>query len=106
MRVRDDQIRELLDAETLDDVALHRNLRDIRHINVLLGWTHFTTQAVANAVKGKSQFSLLDVASGSADIPLSIAQWATRSGIRADIVASDLSSQIVSIARKETSNAR
>lgn len=106
MRVRDDQIRELLDAETIDEVALRRNLRDIRHINALLGWTNFTTQAVANVVKGRAQFSLLDVASGSADIPLSIARWATRSGIRADIVASDLSAQIVAIAHAETANTR
>lgn len=106
MRVRDATILEMLDAAQLDDADLAANLRDIRRINALLGWTAFTTRAIARAVRtsGKAEFSLLDVACGSADMPLAIAHWASTAGIAAQIVASDLSPQIVRIATKQTAH--
>jgi ubiquinone/menaquinone biosynthesis C-methylase UbiE len=106
-RVRDAEITEWLDAETMDDAALRRNLGDIRRINWLLGWTAFTVRGVARQVKeiakitGRREFSLLDVASGSADIPLAIARWAERAGYKARIVATDISPQIVAVARDQ-----
>ncbi len=103
MYVRDDAIRELLDGGPWDDGTLRRNLRDIRRINGLLGWRAAVVRGVAREVRavGLGPFSLLDVASGSADIPAAIARWAVRSGIPARITASDLSPQIVAIARAE-----
>jgi len=53
MRTRDAELRELLDAQTLDDAALRRNLRDIRLINRLLGWTAFTVREVARHVRSR-----------------------------------------------------
>ena len=53
MRTRDAGLRELLDAETRDDAALRRNLRDIRLINRLLGWTAFTVPEVARHVRSR-----------------------------------------------------
>jgi 2-polyprenyl-3-methyl-5-hydroxy-6-metoxy-1,4-benzoquinol methylase len=106
-RVRDAAITEWLDAETMDDAALRRNLADIRRINGLLGWTAFTVRGVARQAKaiskitGKREFSLLDVASGSADIPLAIARWAERAGYDTRIVATDISPQIVAVAREQ-----
>ena len=101
MRTRDAEIRELLDAERFDAQALARNLRDIRHINALLGWTSYTVRAVAGTVQEQRlrSFSLLDVASGSADMPLAIARWAARKHIAAHIVATDISAEIVAVAR-------
>jgi len=109
MRVRDAELRELLDAETLDEAELRRNLADIRRINWLLGWTAFTVGAVARHARAlahqtadeRTAFSLLDVASGSADIPLAIARWAGRAGLDAHIVATDISPQIVAIAAEQ-----
>jgi ubiquinone/menaquinone biosynthesis C-methylase UbiE len=109
MRVRDAEVRELLDAETLDDAALRKNLADIRRINALLGWTAFTARTALGEARamahpnadGRHSFSLLDVASGSADIPLAIAHSAARAGLDARIVATDLSPQIVAIAREQ-----
>src|SRR5579884_3896956 len=85
LRARDDDATELLDAEAGDPAALRDNLRDIRHINALLGWTSFTRRSVARHVRqhGLASFSLLDVASGSADIPLAVAHWAEHAGVTA-----------------------
>ncbi len=103
VRARDDALRELLDADTLDQASLERNLRDIRRINGLLGWRAFAVQAVAKEVRalGGDSFSLIDVACGSADIPLAVKRWADRDRRTAHIVASDISPQIVAIARQE-----
>jgi ubiquinone/menaquinone biosynthesis C-methylase UbiE len=109
-RVRDAAISEWLDAETMDDAALRRNLGDIRRINWLLGWTAFTVRGVARQAEaiakatGKREFSLFDVASGSADIPLAIARWAERAGYTARIVATDISPQIVAVAREQAAD--
>ena len=104
LATRDDQIRELLDAATLDDAALRRNLRDIRRINALLGWTRFAVRALGHDIRAHHPqgFSLIDVAAGSADIPLALARWAARAGIAARIVATDLAPQIVRIATEQT----
>ncbi len=103
MPTRDNAIREWLDAPEIDADALRLNLRDIRRINFLLGWTAFATRFVARQVRGRHlrAFSLLDVASGSADIPLAIARWAERAGISAQIAASDINPAIVAVAREQ-----
>jgi ubiquinone/menaquinone biosynthesis C-methylase UbiE len=46
-------------------------------------------------------FSLLDVASGSADMPLAVARRAARADIPARIVATDINPQIVAVARRQ-----
>jgi ubiquinone/menaquinone biosynthesis C-methylase UbiE len=104
MRARDADVRELLDAEAMDAAALRRNLRDIRQINALLGWRAYTVRAVARHVRALElqRFSLLDVASGSADMPLAVAHWAQRAGISARIVATDINPAIVAAAREYT----
>lgn len=109
MRARDDQLRELLDADTLDEPALRRNLADIRRINLLLAWTAFTAREVEHAARelarwgddGRPTYSLLDVACGSADIPLAIARRAARKGVKAHVTATDISPQIVAIAAEQ-----
>jgi SAM-dependent methyltransferase len=103
MRERDMQIRERLDASDIEPAALRANLRDIRRINAILGWTAFTTCTVARHVRAQklSAFALLDVASGSADIPLAIARWSRRAGVTAQIVATDINPAIVAIAREQ-----
>jgi 2-polyprenyl-3-methyl-5-hydroxy-6-metoxy-1,4-benzoquinol methylase len=104
LATRDAQVREWLDEATLDDAALRRNLRDIRRINALLGWTSFAVREIGREVLARHRdgFALLDVATGSADIPLALARWAAHRGIPARIVATDLSPQIVRIATQET----
>src|SRR6185312_7020952 len=72
-------------------------------INAVLGWRAYTVHRVARHVRARSlrAFSLVDVASGSADMPLAIARWAARADVAAQIVATDLSPQIVDIATQQ-----
>lgn len=102
MRVRDAEIRELMDIPSLTPDELRRCLRDLRFINAVLGWKRFTVAQVARAVQmsGARSFSLLDIASGSADIPLAIGAWAQHNNIVAHIVATDLSEGTLAVARE------
>lgn len=99
---RDAAVTEWLDAEQMDSGDLERNLRDIRHINAALGWTAFTTRAVLGVLRAQPRraWSLLDVASGSADIPVAIARAARRAGIALRVTVTDRSPQIVEVARE------
>jgi 2-polyprenyl-3-methyl-5-hydroxy-6-metoxy-1,4-benzoquinol methylase len=101
LRTRDNTIEELLDAPVADERLLARNLRDIRRINRLLGWTSLAVEQVRQIIARQrlASFSLLDVATGSADIPVAIARWAERQGLQASITATDLSEQILTSAR-------
>ncbi len=101
-QARDAAATEWLDADQMDGRDLERNLRDIRHINAALGWTAFTTHAVMGVLRTQPRraWTLLDVASGSADIPIAIAQAAQRAGISLRVTVTDRSPQIVAIARE------
>jgi 2-polyprenyl-3-methyl-5-hydroxy-6-metoxy-1,4-benzoquinol methylase len=102
-QLRDGALTEWLDGTSIGEGALRRNLRDIRRINALLGWTAAATRAVAAITQTEPcrAWTLLDVASGSADIPSAIARWARRSGTPLTVTASDINPQIVTIARQE-----
>ena len=101
-QARDDTATEWLDAEQMDSRDLERTLRDIRHINAALGWTTFTTRAVMGLLRTQPRraWTLLDVASGSADIPIAIARAAQRAAIDLRITVTDRSPQIVEVARE------
>lgn len=98
---RNTTAHEQMDALDADPDSLRRSLCDIRRLNALLGWTIFTTRAVGAYVRsrGMSDFTLLDVACGSADIPRSIARWSARHDIRAHIVATDYHPVMLAAAR-------
>ena len=53
-------------------------------------------------IAGSNSFTLLDIATGSADIPVAIVQWARKKGIRVAITAVDINPQTVEVARKRT----
>jgi len=99
---RDDAVREWLDASSFETKAIEENLRDIRFINHVLGWTAFTTRQVLSVARalGPVEVRVLDIASGSADIPLAVVRQARRAGINLTVVVSDISPQIVEAARR------
>jgi SAM-dependent methyltransferase len=93
---------ELMDAETIDPVELAGNLRDIRRVNRLLGGTAIILRhlpVILATIPGTQSVSLLDLATGSADIPVAVSRWAKRTGQALSIVASDASAEMLSAAR-------
>jgi 2-polyprenyl-3-methyl-5-hydroxy-6-metoxy-1,4-benzoquinol methylase len=79
-------------------------LEDLTLVNHYLGngravLKHLAAMNVETADEG---FTVLDVATGTADIPVTIAKWARRAGIRVGITAVDLDPLIINIARKRS----
>jgi 2-polyprenyl-3-methyl-5-hydroxy-6-metoxy-1,4-benzoquinol methylase len=103
LRTRNADLHEYMDESALSREELRRVLRDLRHINALLGWRRLAVRRVRRLVhaRGLSSFALLDVASGAADIPLAIARWAARAGVPARIVATDFLDTIVAVAHEQ-----
>lgn len=103
LATRDDDTQEWMDAEDSDPAELAGALVDLRRINAVLRWTPFTVATVARVVRehGLCAFSLLDVASGSADMPQAIAHWARHARIPARIVATDVNATVVDAARAQ-----
>ncbi|HLZ24796.1 MAG TPA: methyltransferase domain-containing protein [Ktedonobacterales bacterium] len=102
LRARDADVREMMDEPQVDAGALRHSLRDLRRINGLLGWRRMVVRTVARTVEARGSrgsFSLVDVASGSGDMPLAVARWARRRGITARIVVTDVNPEIVMAAR-------
>jgi SAM-dependent methyltransferase len=90
------------DSYTFDE--LDGNLSDLALVNTYLEngravFKHLAAMAAGTAGEG---FTVLDVATGSADIPIAIAKWARQAGIRVGITAIDHNGMSVSIARKRS----
>lgn len=91
---------ELLDGPLDDAAAVAGNLRDLRRINRLLGGTAISTAAVTElAGDPPLAVSLLDVGTGSADIPLELVRRLRAQGRAAGAVAVDSRAEIVELAR-------
>jgi ubiquinone/menaquinone biosynthesis C-methylase UbiE len=101
---RDEASRELLDAPELEPVALRENLRDIRRVNRLAGGVSVILRALPDLVwrlPEDSVVTLLDLATGSGDIPLAVAAWMKRSGRCLAMTVSDISPQILCEAQRQ-----
>lgn len=94
---------ELLDAPDHHAWELAANLRDIRLVNRLAGGSatilHYLPALIGETSQNRP-LSLLDLATGSGDIPLAVADWAARGGVTLEITASDASPQILAEARR------
>lgn len=92
---------ELLDGPDLDATELAANFRDIQRVNRLLGGTatviRHLPRLLAATPPGRPA-TILDLATGTADIPLAIASWAQRRSIPVTIVASDASEDVLALA--------
>lgn len=98
---------ELMDETDLDPIELAVNFRDIRRVNRLLGGTTTTLRHLPELLTGLPAdqiITVLDLATGSADIPIALADWAARHGRRFEITASDVSDDILAIAREHLSS--
>lgn len=94
---------ELLDEPGIDAGELRENFRDIRRVNRFFGGTstvlaHFP--GLIASVPAKRTITVLDLATGSADIPLALGRWAAANGRSLAITASDVSEEILAEAER------
>src|SRR5438046_7721471 len=102
-------VKELLDmpgeASAHD---LRHTLRDIRRANIFgLGtWVvkHHLQRLSADFPK-EGTLRVLDLATGSADIPEELCRWATEQGLHISILATDISAEILEVARARIARA-
>ena len=96
---------ELMDEKIEDMAELTQNFRDIERVNGLLGGTAIILKHLPSLlarVPSGREATILDLATGSADIPIAIARWAKRQNRDISIVASDYSPEILGLARDQT----
>lgn len=95
---------ELLDDSAHDRGELAANLRDIRRVNKLLGGTSTILRHLPRLlapIPPERPVTLLDLATGSGDIPLAVARWTSKRNLPLTIVASDYSDDILTVARDQ-----
>jgi ubiquinone/menaquinone biosynthesis C-methylase UbiE len=83
---------EWMDAPDADPATLHRSLRFIRRINALLGYTRATLwhlERFSRNWKHGEKIRMIDLATGSGDVPRAILRWADARGFNVQIVAVD-----------------
>ncbi len=96
-------LREFMDEPDILPRDLQSNLRFIRWVNRRLGGT----RAVLNHLRAWSvrwprsgrPIRIVDVATGSADIPEAILTWSSRHGLNVEILALDIHAGTLAIAR-------
>ncbi len=90
---------ELLDSPASISSEIAENLADIRRMNVRFGGTALAIRCLLQIVAGRPAVTLLDVATGSADVPLAQLKWAERAGFQLQVTAIDVSREVLSEAR-------
>jgi ubiquinone/menaquinone biosynthesis C-methylase UbiE len=95
-------VHEFLDGDLDDPVTLRRNLRDLQRVNRLSGGTALSRRAIASLVPATGSFSVLDVGTGAADIPVALLAEARRAGRRVNVTATDSREEVLDAARALT----
>lgn len=94
---------ELLDGDDLDPAELAANLDDICRVNRLAGGAATVLRHLPGLVcrvpRGRP-VEILDLATGSADIPRAVLAWATRNGRSLHLTVSDRSPAMLEAARQ------
>ena len=93
---------EWMDAPDANPRQVQQSLRFIRRINSVLGYTRATLwhlERMTRDLPADARITLIDFATGSADIPLAILRWADRRGLDIHVVGVDRNPQIVGAAR-------
>lgn len=93
---------EQMDAEELDPATYAAILNDLAQVNRLILSSRPTLRFLGDALAGRKRFRLLDVGFGQGDMLRSIARWATRQGIVAELVGVDLNPRSEAVARAAT----
>lgn len=101
-----DGAAELLDAPGHDLPELEQSLDHVAEVNRLLGGRRAAWLALRPLLSPDRTTTILDIGTGSADIPLSIARRARRAGLPVLIIATDVHDQMLEIATARTGGAQ
>jgi SAM-dependent methyltransferase len=100
---------EWMDEPGVDPAELERALGFIRGVNRWLGYTratiHHLEQFSRNWKRGE-RVTIVDLATGSADIPRAILEWSTRRGFDVHVVGVDLHERTAHLAAVENVDPR
>lgn len=92
---------ELLDQPGNDPAVLAGNLADLRRVNRWLGGVRLTIaglDVLTSDLRPGDSLRVIDVATGGADIPVAVSKWAELRGLRAHILATDRSAEVLRLA--------
>ncbi len=88
-----------MDGDGFSADELTTNFRDIQRVNRWFGGTSAILGALPGLVPpGATTVSLLDLATGVADIPIAVERWCEARGYDVNITATDVSPQILALA--------
>jgi ubiquinone/menaquinone biosynthesis C-methylase UbiE len=104
MRQRLEHASELLDEPRHDARELEQSLRHVAQVNRLLGGSRAAWLALLPLLTDARTTTILDVGTGSADIPLYLARRARRRGLPVRIVATDVHPQMRHLARRRVAD--
>lgn len=93
---------EQMDADDLDPAVYSDVLHDLAQVNSVTMARRPTLGFLGRATKGMSRFRLLDVGFGDGDMLRTIALWAARRGIEAELIGVDLNPRSLAAARSRT----
>jgi ubiquinone/menaquinone biosynthesis C-methylase UbiE len=93
---------ELMDHPEVDPAQLEHGLADLRWVNRWLGGTRSVLRELAPLLRAGrgEEVRVLDVATGSADIPLALVRWARAAGVPVRVAATDFHPRTVAAARE------
>ena len=96
--------RELMDVPDQDRAELARSLADLRGVNRWLGGTRIVRHHLEALVERypRPSYRILDVATGSGDIPIEVARWARKRELEVEIVATDNHPATLELAAEHT----
>jgi ubiquinone/menaquinone biosynthesis C-methylase UbiE len=95
---------ERMDAPDADPAALEAALHQVARVNRILGARRALVRHLPWALPGR-EARILDVGTGSADLPLAMADWASRQGRRVRVTAVDAHPLTLEVARRQTASA-
>lgn len=97
---RREHAEEFIDAPSHDMAELTESLGHVASVNRWLGGVSAVTRYIKPIIEAQGSARILDVATGSADIPCEIAKWARARAHRIEIVATDVHPQMLELAAR------
>ena len=94
---------ELLDGGELPDEEVRQTLLDLRRINRRFGPRRILLDALARESSRRrlTQFTVLDIASGSCDLPMAILDWAQQKTLKVQVFAMEYQHRHLRLFRRE-----